>query len=263
MTAFPIEPCTHTLCRACAHDAILAQVRARAFPLACPVCKALASAARFCDPPRAAPALLREEVVGKSGGWVRRWEGGGREEEGEEDEGGDEGDAYVAEISLNLASTVLTLEEMNGLERVSLLAVIDSNPHFQRCPNARCEAVYYNDNGAVASQRCAACNTVCCWRCKTDSAHDGFSCAQYQEVSARHGGDREQMRFEETAATERWKRCPGCGIATAKNEGCNKMSCEICKTYWCFHCGRQLAKRRPYAHYTSRFSPCHNKLFHD
>lgn len=29
------------------------------------------------------------------------------------------------------------------------------------------------------------------------------------------------------------KRCPKCGMATQKSEGCNKMSCGGCGAYWC------------------------------
>lgn len=38
------------------------------------------------------------------------------------------------------------------------------------------------------------------------------------------------------------KRCPRCGMATQKAEGCNKMSCGGCGAYWCW-CASAAAGR--------------------
>lgn len=32
------------------------------------------------------------------------------------------------------------------------------------------------------------------------------------------------------------KSCPVCGMATIKNEGCNKMTCGNCNQHWCWKC---------------------------
>lgn len=34
------------------------------------------------------------------------------------------------------------------------------------------------------------------------------------------------------------KSCPVCGMATMKNEGCNKMSCTNCGKHWCWKCNQ-------------------------
>jgi hypothetical protein len=34
------------------------------------------------------------------------------------------------------------------------------------------------------------------------------------------------------------KKCPSCGVATIKNEGCNKMTCVYCSVPWCWKCGQ-------------------------
>ncbi len=36
-----------------------------------------------------------------------------------------------------------------------------------------------------------------------------------------------------------FKECPGCTVMTEKTHGCNKISCENCKTRWCFYCGKK------------------------
>ncbi|KAJ3406123.1 hypothetical protein CcCBS67573_g02802 [Chytriomyces confervae] len=281
--AFTIFPCSHTICRTCAHDVIMSDVLSRNFPIYCPVCKAESSSSRFRANPEPVPALdlldrqqtklnLKDRVRAMRVQLIRRIKDAvarnrelqlnGEYDQNEEEEDSDSNE-YIPTISIDLASTVLAQNEMDQLERLSLLKVIDGDARFQRCPNSSCEAVFYNDDPSLAKRVCIACKSVCCWKCRTDTAHDGFTCEQYQELNQRNGNDREQMRFEEILTQEKWKRCPKCTIATAKNEGCNKMSCEICKAYWCFCCGKQLSKKRPYLHYTRRFSKCYNKLFQD
>jgi hypothetical protein len=36
--------------------------------------------------------------------------------------------------------------------------------------------------------------------------------------------------------TSHSRKCPGCGMATIKNEGCNKMTCGYCRAAWCWKC---------------------------
>lgn len=37
---------------------------------------------------------------------------------------------------------------------------------------------------------------------------------------------------------EATKSCPICGMATMKNEGCNKMTCTNCGKHWCWKCNQ-------------------------
>jgi hypothetical protein len=38
----------------------------------------------------------------------------------------------------------------------------------------------------------------------------------------------------------RVKECPGCGVQTEKDGGCDHISCTICDTEWCFFCGEEV-----------------------
>lgn len=36
------------------------------------------------------------------------------------------------------------------------------------------------------------------------------------------------------------KACPQCKNRIAKNDGCNKMTCSICRIYFCWACGKRI-----------------------
>jgi hypothetical protein len=36
--------------------------------------------------------------------------------------------------------------------------------------------------------------------------------------------------------TSHSRKCPACGMATIKNEGCNKITCGYCRAAWCWKC---------------------------
>jgi E3 ubiquitin-protein ligase RNF14 len=70
----------------------------------------------------------------------------------------------------------------------------------------------------------------------------------------------------EEAATEKWledmsKRCPHCKASIEKSEGCNKMSCWKCNTYFCWLCLQRLSPTLPYSHFNNPESKCFNQLF--
>lgn len=46
-----------------------------------------------------------------------------------------------------------------------------------------------------------------------------------------------------------------------KIDGCNKMSCSKCSTYFCWICLQVLPHATPYSHFHNRSSKCFDKLF--
>ncbi|KAL1409025.1 hypothetical protein Q8F55_005849 [Vanrija albida] len=55
--------------------------------------------------------------------------------------------------------------------------------------------------------------------------------------------------------------CPGCNSFIEKSEGCNHMTCDQCRTHFCYRCGAKLPADHPYAHFSLKNTPCFNKLF--
>ena len=52
-----------------------------------------------------------------------------------------------------------------------------------------------------------------------------------------------------------------CFVSFQKIDGCNKMTCMKCRTYFCWLCNELLSKANPYAHYNSKNTNCFNRLF--
>lgn len=57
------------------------------------------------------------------------------------------------------------------------------------------------------------------------------------------------------------QKCPKCSTQIEKMDGCNKMTCQQCKCYFCWLCNGKLDKANPYSHFNSPRSNCFNKLF--
>ncbi|KAI9197338.1 uncharacterized protein BJ171DRAFT_519976 [Polychytrium aggregatum] len=72
--------------------------------------------------------------------------------------------------------------------------------------------------------------------------------------------------MEDEKESELWKKnntqkCPECCISVIKSEGCNKMTCHICKTFFCYICGSFLSRDAPYWHFNDSNSGCYQRLF--
>ena len=66
--------------------------------------------------------------------------------------------------------------------------------------------------------------------------------------------------------SEKWifsnaKQCPSCSASIQKIDGCNKMTCIKCRSYFCWLCMSTLSRSNPYQHFNSLNSSCFNKLF--
>lgn len=112
------------------------------------------------------------------------------------------------------------------------------------CPKAGC------CNGLVPEpgQRrieCPACKLVFCSRCR--NAYHAGNCAAAAEVQQAPQGENPN-RFNQHVERARWaaaseryvkeisKACPQCGVNIERTEGCNHMTCFVCKFEFCWLC---------------------------
>lgn len=101
---------------------------------------------------------------------------------------------------------------------------------------------------AALALKVAQGGALICPRCGKE--HEG-SCEKYREWERENAsGDH---RFAQLMAHEQLRRCPVCGVASERVAGCNFMRCESakcrCTTFWCYICGKHLAKEQHYSHY--------------
>ena len=61
------------------------------------------------------------------------------------------------------------------------------------------------------------------------------------------------------------KDCPMCHNVYEKNQGCNHMTCTVCRppTHFCYLCGNILNNKNPLTHFSDKESKCYNRLWDD
>lgn len=105
---------------------------------------------------------------------------------------------------------------------------IEMSKTMRYCPAPSCNKVAVGSG--VSTVRCS-CSCPFCFRCG-EEAHDPCSCAQLEEW---------QQKCENESETANWilantKKCPNCNARIEKNQGCNHMSCKLCKSEFCWIC---------------------------
>lgn len=144
---------------------------------------------------------------------------------------------------------ILSPDDFARWEQLTLQRTLDTMPDAAYCP--RCSTISLEDADSCA--QCPKCFFVFCSLCN-EGWHPGTNCVSAETKLAMlrrkmEGGGRaalEDLRRQEqellsVAQIEKMaKRCPKCGMATQKSEGCNKMSCGGCGAYWCWRCGKEI-----------------------
>jgi hypothetical protein len=88
---------------------------------------------------------------------------------------------------------------------------------------------------------CRRCANAICLTCKRD-AHDGVSCADYEETHTSAGWTSEKL----INAISR--RCPQCTFRIFRQGGCPQMTCSRCAFQFCYGCLGDRATYRAGAH---------------
>uniref|UniRef100_A0A1B6EB56 RBR-type E3 ubiquitin transferase n=1 Tax=Clastoptera arizonana TaxID=38151 RepID=A0A1B6EB56_9HEMI len=167
-------------------------------------------------------------------------------------------------------------------DSILLETTLDTMKDIIYCPRAKCRYPSTKDeDGSMA--RCPICEYTFCVQCKM--VYHGvepckFKAAEkkiiYEKYQTADGKTRHEMELKygkkalfdllETTLSENWiinnsKKCPNCNAAIEKSDGCNKMACGKCGTFFCWLCEVRLDPTQPYKHFRDRSSRCFNQLF--
>lgn len=165
---------------------------------------------------------------------------------------------------------------------------VESQPgKFLFCPRDLCQGLIERSPDDLLTV-CPSCKYAFCYVCKR-SWHGYYQYCRVQEPSIQivrnyiDGDDETRLKLEREwgkknmelyvrnfEAEESFQRymeenhnmpCPKCSAPIERSMGCNKMTCSICNTFFCFLCGDILMQHDPYKHYASSSSCCFQKLF--
>jgi hypothetical protein len=101
------------------------------------------------------------------------------------------------------------------------------------CPNLDCD--FFFDNGTNEKQgyfKCIACSQEYCLTCEIPW-HEGKTCA---EIKAEGLAKKEDEEMRAMLEEMNWRKCPKCGFAVGKDDGCNRIPCR-CGHSFCYLCG--------------------------
>ena len=142
------------------------------------------------------------------------------------------------EFHPNFLKANLSEEEMDRWERLKLQKTLDAMSDVHYCP--RCESIVIADEDNFA--HCTNCRYAFCSIC-SDDYHSNSSCDEMTAImkkikkSKDKANELKSLRY----IKKRARQCPTCKIFINRSEGCNKMTCAQCRTYFCYSCGIQIS----------------------
>ncbi|UJR14050.1 hypothetical protein I4U23_001047 [Adineta vaga] len=182
-------------------------------------------------------------------------------------------------------ASVVDKETFHRYDRLLFQLTIDSMDDIIYCPRCQNPVIITQGTDDILRNtlgECATCSFVFCTLC--GKTFHGVNPCQYSESKLKdiykeylNGTPQERHLLEQRygkvfnrmmddmASMETIqstaRRCPHCSIFVDKLEGCNKMTCVKCHSYFCWTCLQVLSKTNPYGHFNEPSSKCFNKLF--
>ncbi|KAG2366451.1 hypothetical protein BDR07DRAFT_1606852 [Suillus spraguei] len=148
---------------------------------------------------------------------------------------GDETQCKVP-IPIPTIQQFLPQTSFNRLLEVVFNAHISQHPQeFKYCKTPDCNQIYRStDPNTTVVGQCPSCFSNICTSCH-DDVHDGMNCAENKRQAGRVTEERETEVWL-AAHGERVKKCPTCQALIEKVDGCNHMTCTLCKSHICWRC---------------------------
>ncbi|KAG2387117.1 hypothetical protein C9374_002152 [Naegleria lovaniensis] len=99
-------------------------------------------------------------------------------------------------------------------------------PHCGYCIKKLCDETLYYVH--------CNCDAEFCFHCG-EEPHFPATCEMLQKF-CKYGQDiSRNVEFIKNTSTQ----CPGCKVFISKNQGCDQMTCSLCRTRFCYSCGKQ------------------------
>jgi ariadne-1 len=131
-------------------------------------------------------------------------------------------------VTKTIVHSLLAIEESEKYDLFFLRDFIEKSKNMKYCPAPRCDKVAVGSG--VTTVKCV-CHHSFCFKCG-EEAHDPCSCSQLTDW---------QEKCMNESETANWilantRKCPQCTTRIEKNQGCNHMTCKICKHEFCWIC---------------------------
>ncbi|KAI5857539.1 hypothetical protein BZA05DRAFT_98907 [Tricharina praecox] len=115
---------------------------------------------------------------------------------------------------------------------------------YRSCLDPECDAGQIHAGGDdTPIVTCDACGFQQCYS-HNMPWHADLTCAQYDERE--HHQRLEENKASEELVKQTAQRCPGCSITVTKIDGCDHMTCQRCKTGFCYLCVALYAGKNGY-----------------
>ncbi|RWS28685.1 E3 ubiquitin-protein ligase RNF14-like protein [Leptotrombidium deliense] len=191
-------------------------------------------------------------------------------------------DGCDCELTFYHISTIVPKDLLNEFDKCLMDNYLNKKDDIVWCPQAHCRfPVFLNEN--MTEGRCPKCKLAFCAKCG-EQYHGIRECNEFvdehekKQVLHRYmnGSETEKAMLQRKytknklekevenllsnqCINRKCKQCPNCKVNIEKNEGCNKIICTKCKSYFCWLCLQIINKSDPYKHYNDGGSKC--KLF--
>jgi ariadne-1 len=145
-------------------------------------------------------------------------------------------------------SVIMKLVNKKSLEKYDLYVkrnFVESNKKYRYCSGVGCEKVFV---GSGVTNVVCTCLNQFCFKCG-DDAHEPASCDQLEIWNVKNASESETANW----ILVNTKKCPKCSQRIDKNDGCNHMTCKMCKHDFCWIC---LDKWSEHGQHTGGYYKC-------
>lgn len=141
------------------------------------------------------------------------------------------------------------IELLEKYKKFFNLKKLEDDPAVIFCSYRDCDghALYVNHHVRIPVKLTCQYNHDICSRCG-EQWHEQKLCEKLQEEEIEKLVLTKQLKL---------KRCPGCRAWVEKNEGCNHITCSVCKFQWCWICNGKFSEH----HYNVPGTSCYQKQF--